>query len=502
MVTFNSTQCPNGKTAPKPEIEGLLPDVPGGEPGLLPVGLTGDNLKVWFTIPLYSAPPYGEEKYELFVDDRVDAITTRCWKEDILDSERYLELPKEWMNNNNGQHRLYYRTTIYNGAVNCSFDLVITLDTRAPVLATDSQLIFPAEVLPPNKLTAYYLEDNDQVEVAIPAYTTPKAYDVITWYWDRTSSGMTVGGTKVLTPQDFDKPLVLTIEGQWIRDSGDGDRFVWYTITDRAGNPPNGQSAVERLIVAAQPIPRVLPPPKVVEASGITWPVRGTLDPTNATNGVTVLLKPESVIYPDEIPQVQWATKGELGSYLADPVSSDKWEYKIPKEYMAAHFGKAIPVVYFFNDKHGKPHNSETYTLTVLNYPGDRLPPPQCAEGSPLSLTVIPSEGASITLNKWPFSAVGQRVTIIVEGIEDATGGTIKCQVLDQHSVTSEQATAGITKGQALVEKAGFLSRIRLGSSLTVKAYVSFDNGKTWNGRPTLNPAQQQFPWLKPMLIA
>lgn len=78
MVTFNSTQRTFVPTAPKPEIDELLPDIPGGEPGLLPAALTGDNLKVWFTIPLYSDPVAGEEKYELFVDDKKDAIATRC----------------------------------------------------------------------------------------------------------------------------------------------------------------------------------------------------------------------------------------------------------------------------------------------------------------------------------------------------------------------------------------------------------------------------------------
>jgi hypothetical protein len=503
MVTFNSTKRSCNITAPKPEVIGLLDDVPGGEPGLLPAALTGDNLKVWFTIPLYSDPVAGEEKYELFVDDETKAIATRKWTTPIDDSDRYLELPGDWLRNNDGQHRIYYKTTIYNEEENCSFELVMTLDTKAPLLppADASKLIFPLDVLPPKQLTAYYLEGEDRIEAGIPAYTTPKAYDVITWYWDKSSSGTTVGGTKELTPQDYDKPLVLSIDGQWIRDSGDGDRFVWYTITDRAGNPPNGQSAVQQLIVNAKPVPRVLPPPKVVEASGTNWPVRGTLDPVNATNGVKVILNPESVIYhPDEVPQVRWGVEGNLGSYLADPVSSGEWVYNIPKEYMAPHFGKVIPVFYFFDDKHGQPHTSDDYMLTVLTFPTDRLQSPQCAEGSPLSLAAVPPEGASITLREWPFSAAGQQITIIVEGLEDVTGKTIKYQVLDQHVVTPEQATTGIAKGQALVEKV-FLSRIRPGSTLAVKAYVSFDNGETWNGGTALNPAVAQFPWLRPRLI-
>ncbi|MCW8274998.1 hypothetical protein IMF27_04200 [Pseudomonas sp. PCH199] len=54
----------------------------------------------------------------------------------------------------------------------------------------------------------------------------------------------------------------------------------------------------------------------------------------------------------------------------------------------------------------------------------------------------------------------------------------------------------------ALVAKAGFLARITLGSQLTVKAYVSFDNGLTWDGESAPNPAVAQFPWLRVMLVA
>lgn len=498
MATFNNTKRSRDPTAPAPEVIGLLPDVPGGEPGLLPAALMGDNLKVWFTIPLYSDPRYGEEKYELFVDDVTDAIATRYWTTPIDDADRYLELPASWLRGNDGQHRIYYKATIYNGEVDVSFDLVLTLDTLPPRLASDSKLIFPPEVLPPNQLTARYLEAEDKVRAFLPPYITPRVGDVITWCWGRSPSDTTIGGTKTLTANDHDQPLFIDIEGDWIRAQGDGDRYVWYWVTDRAGNPPNGQSAVERLIVNAQPVPRVLPPPKVVEASGSGWPANGTLNPVNATNGVKVILNPTSVIYPDEVPQVKWGNEGALGYHLADPITSGAWEYEIPKQFMAPHFGKVIPVNYLFRDNKGQLHESDTYTLTVSQYPKDRLAAPQCAEGSPLSLSSVPPEGASITMTAWPFIAAGQRVMIWVQGQEDSTGQFIDQIVLDRHEVV---ATTGIVKGQALVPRA-FLAKIRLNTSLVVKAYVSFDNGQTWEGGSSPNPNVQHFPWFRPRFIA
>ncbi|VVN26858.1 hypothetical protein [Pseudomonas fluorescens] len=458
---------------PLPDVIGVLPSVPGGEDNLLPKDAWLQPLRIefdWWEDP--SELPSLADVVQLIWDgDEANPVAEKEYfgsNPPVPPTDLWLEVPVSKLDE--GVHTLSYRLLPWNGSTErTSVPVNVTIDKTAPVLATPSTLIFPPEVLPPNKLTAYYLEDEDQVRAAIPAYTTPKVGDVITWYWDPSSSGTTIGGAKTLSAQDYDQPLFIDIPGDWIRSQGDGDRYIWYRVIDRAGNPPNGQSAVERLIVSAQPVPRVLPPPKVVEAAGTNWPVRGTLDPIDAVNGVKVILNPASVVYPDELPRVRWAVEGELGSYIADPVSSGEWVYSIPKAYMAPHFGKTIPVDYCFDDKHGQPHQSEPFSLAVLKYPDRQLHSPQIVEGSPLSLAHIPPEGASITLRNWPFAAAGQQITIIVEGLEDATGTTIKYQVLDRHVVTEAQAAAGIVEGEALVAKAEFLARIRLGPHLTVR---------------------------------
>jgi hypothetical protein len=479
-----------------PKACGALDNIEGGEPNLLPASALDKALRVEFPLWNNSGPSETEPEYAELFWNGVSVERKEFKVDPVPPSDLFIDVPVSYLSE--GEHALIYKVFTYNGSEGESLPYKVTVDKAAPVLepGAQSKLIFPSEVLPPNKLTAHYLEGEDLLSVEIPAYTAPRPGDLITWYWDQSSSGTTIGGSRQLTAQDYDKPLILTILGQWIRDSGDGDRHVWYTVTDRAGNS-NGQSVVETLNVAAQPIPRVLPPPKVVEAGQNDWPVRGTLNPIDAVNGVTIVLNPASVIYPDEVPQVQWAQEGTLGAYLADPITPGAQEYKIPKEYMAPHFGKVIPVIYLFKDKLGKEHQSVPYLLTVSNYPNDRLPSAQFAQGSPLSLAQIPPTGASITLTKWPFSAAGQRITIMVEGIEEASGKTIKYVVLEGQVITPAQAITGIAKGEALVPKAEFLSRIRMGSTLFVKVYVSFDNSQT-----PPNPAVAQFPWAKPKLIA
>jgi hypothetical protein len=488
------------------DIIGILPAVRGGEENLLAKDAWTRPLRVEF--PWWDAPselPFLVDTVELIWDgDEDDPVARQAYDGSNYPDppdDLWLEVPVEDLSE--GVHTLAYRVTLSNNTQLRSVPVNVTIDKTAPLLATPSTPAFPPEILPPRELTAYYLEGADKVRANIPQYSTPKVGDVITWYWDPSASGATVGGSKTLTFEDYNQPLVIDIPGDWIREQGDGDRYVWYSVTDRVGNPPSGQSAAQKLSVKAQPVPRVLPPPKVVEIGGTNWPAKGTLNPVNATNGVRVILNPASIIYyPDEVPRVRWASEGELGHYLADPDAGGTGEYKIPKAFMAAHFGKTIPVTYFFNDKHGQPHVSETFELSVLNYPNTNLQSPQIEEGSPLSLSAVPAEGASVILRAWPFIAAGQRITIIVEGLEDSSATTIQYQVLDRHEVTEAQVTAGIVKGQALIAKAGFLSRIRHGSQLAVKVYVSFDNGQTWSGAAAPNTAVAQFPWLRPRLEA
>lgn len=101
-------------TLPEPEVSGLLPDVPGGEPNLIPETLTHDDLKVWFTVPAHSDPSTAKETVELFVDyvDETSVpLDKREWTAPIQDSDRFVLLAKMWLRNagNEGQHRLSYR---------------------------------------------------------------------------------------------------------------------------------------------------------------------------------------------------------------------------------------------------------------------------------------------------------------------------------------------------------------------------------------------------------
>lgn len=493
MVIFNNTQRSFIPTAPKPEVDGVLPDVPGGQMGLLPVALTGDDLKVWFTIPTYSDPTAKQEKYELFADDDTDAIDTRYWNTPISDSDRYLTLSRNWLRNNDGAHRIYYKTTIYNDAEDYSFDLLITLDTAAPVLATDSKPNFPSAVLPPQKLSARYLEQNgDQVEAGLPAYMTPGAWDRIEWFWGSGPGDLNPGGAVELDDQNFTKPLVIMISGQLIRDRGDGRRFAQYRVTDRAGNVSTYSAHVE-LDVDATPIPRTLPWPSIEDAAGTGE--QQTFDPLNGTSGAVMVIPTTAVIYPDDEVGVQWADPESLGAHRSlVPITPGGRRYQIPMRSIAAFMGQSLPVYYFVIETGGGELASEKRQLKVGTLPVNRFPTVQCQglSGGNLSYANIPATGAALTLGTWSLMTIDQHIKFRMTGV--AQSGVEAHYDVPPRAVTTAELSGGI---RGVTVPKAFFNTLQRNRALTGKVYVSFDGGKTW---PLL--VAPNFPLLQLTLVA
>ncbi|NWL23408.1 hypothetical protein [Pseudomonas umsongensis] len=481
MVSSNRTLRVVDPTFPKPEIIGMLDDKPGGEPGLLPVALTGADLKVWFTIPRYSDPTKGQEKYELFVDNDTAAIATRYWDTPITDSERYLELPATWMRSNDGQHRLYYQTTIYNGSEDLSFDLAITLDGTEPVLASDNKAIFPDAVLPPNKLTDDYLQNHqDALKVDIPAYLNPRPWDRITWYWQDRPGNPVVGGVIELDDTHYGDPVVLTIPGSFIRAKGDDWRYVRYEVRDRAGNLSRPSEFVE-VEVDATPIPRSLPWPSIEKAIGNTEVQ--TINPLNVISGAVVVIPDTADLYPNEDVWVHWGEEGSVGEYPpTQPLPPGSRRYAIPMPSIAAYIGKTIPVSYYVTDGTGGEFPSVSRKLKVQTVPSSSYPLLECEglSGGNLSVKNVDPAGAKLQLGTWVLMTEDQWIRITMTGINNATGQESVHEVIPKRQLREEEVTQGIgVRGDVKVPK-DFLIPLRRNERLTGKIYLSFDGGQTW----------------------
>lgn len=479
-----SSRDPQPANEPKvdltpPDIIGVLDPVPGGEENLLPKDAWLVPLRVEFELWDDAAPePALADTLRLF------------WKGEKVD-EKVLPGPVQaadlWLNVpplklEEGVHALYYEVVPWNTSVpRQSVPVNVTIDKTPPALAADSKLIFPAAVLPPNKLTAHYLEqNNNELKANLPRYTDPHPWDRITWYWGSTPTALEPGGVIELDDQNYDDPIVVTISADLIEDRENGWRYVWYQVEDRAGNPSLRSELVE-LEVDATPTPRDLPWPSVEGALGTGE--QQTLDPWVPTDGVVIVQVPDTaVIYPGEKVWVQWGVPGTLGATRVEqPISSGSRRYRVAMQYLAAHIGRVLPVSYGVIDAMDQEYPSVPRRLQVRTLPSNRLEAVQCEglSGGNLSYNSVPSAGARLTLRKWPLITTDHWVMITMTGV-NSSGQDSVFEAVRKRAVTEQETFAGIGFGTEVRVLKAWLNTLRRNAPLTGKAYVSFDGGETW----------------------
>jgi hypothetical protein len=465
---------------PLPIVGALLPDsIDWDETGLLPADQAYLPLRIevppWSS---YQPLPGAVVRLRVYLDND-NEIASKIWDEHVpslppadllFDVDPGLLLP--------GNHEVFYRVTNTSDNTGESFKQPITVDLTAPILgANNGQLQFDTI-----NVTEQYLKDHGDVLAGrIQSYSGGRPGDVVTWYWSESAfdfDDSDIVSSRILYRGDIGRPVVLPFTGNMIRDRGDGRRYAFYMLKDRAGN--SAESRAIELQVSAQPIPRVLPAPTIKEAPG------NILNPSNAINGATVVIPAAAVIRPGEKVFVQWAEPGGVGSHRAE-VPAGQREYRVPADRVPQHFGKSIPVFYEVEESGvADPHVSVRRTLAVSTMSG--FPTVQCdkVSGSQLKLSNV-TDYANFTLDTWSFMAVGQYVNVTVAGLEDSTGRTLVINVLTDYRVP--QAGTPINAGR--ISKAD-LMRFRTGMLIEVGAEVSFNEKQDY----------QRFPSLRPTLVA
>ncbi len=463
---------------PKPMVEALLDDDPQwDEQGLLPRDKAAADLA--FEVPAwdYEPSPGGFTALELYWDG--SEFDRKAWDESVPTlppGDLRSVVPSEKLTP--GIHQLYYIVQQTEGNRTQSAPQPVTVDLTPPALgAQNGPLQFPVKAV-----TARYLKDNgDQIEGQMPSYVGGKPGDVVTWYWSDDAfefGNADIVSTKTLSREEIGKPVVLTFSGDMIRARGDGERFAFYSIADRAGNL-SPESRPVQLQVSAQPVPRVFQAPKIKEATGGAR--SGTLNPGNAIGGATVVILPEAPIEPDDQVFVQWAERDSMGSYRIQ-ASAAPGETRIPGSCIAPHLGKSIKVHYeVFESGADQPHTSSQYTLTVSPIAG--FPTPQCdkvANGQ-LNLAAV-TDFAHFTLESWSFMGTDQFINLEVRGVDNSNAG-ITVTVLSEYPVP--QVADRISAGR--ISKAD-LQRFKLNEGLVVRGQVSFDGKLTWFNFSDLKP--------------
>jgi hypothetical protein len=118
------------------------------------------------------------------------------------------------------------------------------------------------------------------------------------------------------------------------------------------------------------------------------------------------------------------------------------------------------------------------FNLRLTPLPRTQYPNTQCTQAmgtQTLSLQRVPTAGADLTVDAWPFMEVGQLLTIEATGINNG-GATTPITVRSKVAVTAEEfAKKKIEEKLPRV----YLQTLKLNEQFTLKARVSFDGGET-----------------------
>lgn len=420
-----------------PELFDVLEDVPGGDPNLLPKDGWLKPLQVKFPIWTdYAHIPNTKDTMQLILNgDEENPVDSNEFKGEDSPFDPallFLEVPVNKLVE--GDHFLIYRLIPWNDNTKYRECLPVrfTVDRTAPILATDSKLIFPDAVLPPNQITAAYLADSanqDQVLATVPGYQEIKVGDVIQYYWERSPGGRELAGTKVIEQDDLGKPVQVAFKGDLLRQSTNNvDYFATYRVKDRAGNE-SVLSLDEKLIVNIRPpTPRKFP--TVKQATGTPGADNGMLNPFHGTSGLTVVVAAAEIDPGEEVTVDFIGLGGEdgPGSIVGvGPITPGGLEFAIPKNVVAAN----IPVgavskveVRYWAGRDAQ--HSAIYTLTINPFSSDSFGSVGCDKvqlGSPptLSKATVARDGANVQIDEWVYHEDTQPIEVWAEAGSERT---------------------------------------------------------------------------------
>jgi len=219
-----------------------------------------------------------------------------------------------------GIHELSYKISIRGNASAESLKKTVTVDIAPPDFGQTPQPVdFPDEL--GGVLTDDYLTREGKLECSVPRYFGIAVNDVASYYWTDTNlppDGEPVLGEIEFTQADIDNDhLVITIDEQVIRQSGQGVRYVYYYLRDLAGNV-SPRSVLSGVTVDLSPPPENLKPLRIPLSS------RGLLDReharegANGEGGVTVEIDAYANADPGHFIVIDWDGT-DLAEIAVDP---------------------------------------------------------------------------------------------------------------------------------------------------------------------------------------
>jgi len=297
-------------------------------------------------------------------------------------------------------------------------------------------------------------------------YLGTVAGDELTYYWTGRPGGTGSDWVPITTPS-AGKPITFRIDDSLITPNIGSIVRVRYSLKLKSTGLYR-YSATLNLTIGS--LVGDLPAPKVLEAP------TGVLDPMKAVAGVVVRAEYESMDPELDLITLKWL--GTPGAGTSDdlelPGNSDGYVvYRLAASVVGPNIGKLVDVKYEVN-RYGLSTPSNGLDLTVSNFrdPDNELPWPLITQAIDASKVLIFNSftgNANVTVAKWPFIAVGQRVWLRLAGT--ASTGAVTITVLAGVPLSAGQVGSGLNEQVLRTE----LQKLSHNTALTVTCKVTFD---------------------------
>ncbi len=314
------------------------------------------------------------------------------------------------------------------------------------------------------------LDPADVIGIAIVTlpYVRTVPGDVFIWRWVGTGVGGSTGEEITLNGGTAGKPVEFPVDKVYVDLNNNGVLRVSYTLIPANGGPILRS---EVLVVSVGPALGNLIRPEVLEASRNP----DQLPPEAAEAGATIWVSFQQMRPSDRV-RACWTGIPGVGTYCEtkDGNSHQTLEFDVPAAVVGANIhpaGRDITVQYFLI-RGTRETPSEVLTLRLLALTTLPIPTIEGIGDTPV-LDLSRLNGTErTTLSRWPFIQRLQRMWMEYEGTY-ADGSHYFEATYTNNLVTADGELNGILPPTPVDE----LRKLRDGSRLTIRFWVSFDRG-------------------------